>query len=296
MNQNKSSQSVMRSLKNGNNVNKVNNNKANNKSFWKKWSKHNHKKESSENKNIKKEQKQKEESSENAEYGNYMEQELCLIAEKAKIATIWIYGLERLVQANKKNEILNLSSSQFKISIKELMNYRNKGNKEIIDSTPFKMELDKIHNAFYNIIDSLPQSLFEEEMPSYLARKIRQDQNEIDYIMHQVTKARFDEYKLKRWSIILKRIEVNIGGYRIALNNKKHFYQISESPFSQNQADQLSHKRRRSQSSSIYSQNYQNKLNILKNRSPRSPQNAFDHKMERDDVLAINQMERYDSI
>lgn len=260
----------------------------------------------------------------------YHVQELHLMAENAKQANIWIYGLECLIEAAKKNvDLINLCEipfeySKFRISYSKLYEYifekGNKKNKNINNNddsimSQFKLRLDRINTLLYSVVDQLPQSqqllledrkikIFETESRqiNYLMKKIRKDQNDLDDILYQVTKARFSKNNLKEWSYTLTRIEINIGGYQIAINNQKL----------NNNNIKYHHKRERSKSSSIYSINgYQqnhpfqhspfippslqqqqysnqrirrssrehsqkhksnnNNSNILKDRSPRSP-------------------------
>ena len=130
----------------------------------------------------------------------------------------------------------------------------------------FKSRLERINTALYSVVDQLPQSqqllledrsittfATESRQINYLMKKIRKDQNDLDDILHQVSKARFSKSNLKDWSYTLTRIEINIGGYQIAINNQKQLSEqygggdiiIIPKP--------LHHRRERSKSSSLYS-------------------------------------------
>eukprot|EP01084_Bolivina_argentea_P035447 65751_1 len=235
---------------------------------------------------------------------NYHIQDLHLIAETSKVATIWIYGLERLIELNRRNvDLSTIPSSQFQISVKELMNYSINNrvhHNNMLDYKrifAFKERLDEITTALYHIIEQMPshqQQLLEDmkRIPSNnpLIKKVRQDQNDLDYILHQVSKARFDKENLKRWGYILTRIEVNFGGYQIAVHNQKQ-RELNPSKYESRHP----HKRQRSQSSTVHSLYGAPKFNLrqnsnsafqrsggqmLKNRTPRSPRNQTQFKAE----------------
>ena len=292
--------------------------------------------------------------------GGYHIQELHLMAETAKIANIWIYGLERLCDACKNNvDLLNLTLlpfeyNKFRISYKQLMMFaferarrgsigkHNNNNLYNDESTisPFKSRLERINTALYGVIEQLPQSqqsLLEDRKTTLfhtdskrincLMKKIRKDQNDLDDILRGIHKKRLNKTNLREWSYTLTRIEINVGGYQIAINNQ---YLTNDIIGNGVQREKTQHKRERSKSSSIYSMNYQNhfqhsafipphpnhlqqqysgnnlakyhsksarrqsrehsnhnKPNILKDRSPRSPFSPFSNDNKLDDSTIL---------
>merc|ERR1712113_1049157 len=125
------------------------NDKKNKTTFWKKWLKK-EKEQSPHDQQQHHHERNYTDSTKLTLNNGYQYHELHLMAENPRIATIWIYGLERLIEVNKNGIDLSIiPSSQFKISTKELMNYSiDKGrsynnNKSCYNLfNPFKINLD----------------------------------------------------------------------------------------------------------------------------------------------------------
>jgi len=269
---------------------------------------------------------------------DYHVQELHLMAKNEKIANIWIYGLEHLVAACRNGVDLSLISlqsehyAQFRISSKQLRNYAfQKGreqNQPFLTAEeeamvlPFTQQLDRVGRALYAIIKQVPES-YQAYLEDKAAKrslhmnaenskkkkisldnmieKLKQDQNDLDRIQRDwYSGSRFNILMIKNWSFTLTRIEINLGGYQLALSSKRY-------------ALQTSHKRERSLSNNfvgntrLIQQSYSNHVKsnyrsqMLKNRSPREPNSPFSennlHRLD-DSMLLTSpkRLERYDSV
>ena len=84
----------------------------------------------------------------------------------------------------------------------------------------FKTRLYRICADLYSVVDHLQRLGSHMSGFNFMTQKINQDQEDLDSILGHVSIARFSKRNLTTWSHVqytLTRIEINIGGYKIAI-------------------------------------------------------------------------------